>query len=437
MSRATTLSLSFLLALFACTSDKTDTDVEDTNDTTDTTDDTMDTEDPPGDDDIVDVASGNADFSTLVDAVVQAGLEDTLRGDGPFTVFAPSNQAFMDLGVDLSTLTTEELSAILLYHVVPMEVPSGSIPAMAESANDLTLFFDTMGDVMVNDATVETPDLAASNGIIHAIDTVLMPPSILDAVGLAGLDGLGGAVGAADPAVLELLGGDGPFTVFAPDNDAFDAAASVTATLDTAGLTGVLSYHVFDGAVTSDIVPDRANSLLMNADGNPVTALFDTSAGVSINGTNVAMADIKTTNGIIHVIEDVLLPPTIIDHATTAGLTGLLDTVGAASGDLGTVLSGDGPFTVFAPTNVAFDDIAVMAAGLPPDDLRDILLFHVVDGDVVSSSLSSGEVPSLLTGSSLTVDVSNGVMVERASVVMADIHATNGTVHVIDTVMIP
>lgn len=417
-----TLSIS-LLALSACTTDTDDTDPDISVDQT-----------------IVDIASADAQFSTLVSAIEDAGLMDTLSGDGNFTVFAPTDDAFAALGVDLSTLSTDELASILTYHVIAeAEVDSASIPALADSAAGYTLFFDTSDGVMVNNATVTNADIDASNGIIHVVDTVLMPPTILDAAGYAGLTSLAGAVEGADPAIANLLGSPGEYTVFAPTNDAFDDVSDVTAGLDATQLADVLAYHAFPGSVTSDAVPALADSLMENAYGINVTALFDTSDGVAINGADVVVADIYTTNGVVHVIDEVLLPPTVVDLASVAGLTSLLDTVGAASGDLGTTLSGEGPFTVFAPTNDAFDDIASVASTLSADELRDILLFHVVGGDypVKSADLTAGEVPTLLADTSVTVDLTAGVVVENANVVIADVHGTNGTVHVIDAVMLP
>ena len=140
----------------------------------------------------------------------------------------------------------------------------------------------------------------------------------------------------------------------------------------------------------------------------------------------------------MHVIDGVLLPPTVVDLAGHAGLDGLLGAVGAASGDLGTTLSGSGPFTVFAPDEAAFAAAAPVAATLTADELRDVLLFHVVGGasPVASTDLRDGEVPSLL-GETLTIDLSAGVTVEGASVTLADVHGTNGVVHVIDAVLIP
>lgn len=391
--------------------------------------------------DIVDVAAGDERFETLVAAVQAAGLEDTLRSEGAFTVFAPTDEAFEAAGIDISALSAEELAAVLTYHVIAgAAVDSASVPDRAESVATWTLFFDTSDTwVGVNDATVTIPDIEADNGIIHGIDRVLMPPTILDAAGYAGLTSLAGAVGDADPAVATLLGGTDALTVFAPTNEAFAAISDTVATLDEAALTGVLSYHVLSGAVTSDAVPGAAGTLLTNEWGNAVTALFDTSDGVKVNGATVVAADIRATNGVIHVVDAVLLPPTVVDIATIGGFTGLLDAVGAASGDLGTTLSGEGPFTVFAPTNDAFDAIATAAASLTADELRDVLLFHVVGGEdpVKSTDLADGEVASLLSGASLTVDVGSEVMIEDAEVILADLHATNGIVHVIDAVMLP
>lgn len=404
-----------------------------------TTPDPMD-DDPMETFDIVDIASADADFSTLAGAIVDAGLEETLRSTGPFTVFAPTNAAFEALGIDLSTLSADELSTILEYHVVAAEVPASAVPERADSANGYTIFFDTSNGVGINgSATVTTADVDAENGLIHMIDTVLLPPTILDAVGYAGLTELGGAVGAADPSIAELLAAPAEHTVFAPTNEAFTAIADITATLDTAGLSDVLTYHVVAGSVDSGMVPGQADTLLINAWGNGVTALFDTSVGVTVNGSSdVAIADIRTTNGIIHVVDEVLLPPTVVGHADIAGLTGLLGAVDAASGDLGTVLSGEGPFTVFAPTNDAFDDIAAVTATLSADDLADVLLYHVVGGasPVASTDLSDGMVPTLL-GSDVEVDLSSGVMINDSAVIQADIHSTNGVVHVIDAVLLP
>ncbi|MEM6926750.1 MAG: fasciclin domain-containing protein, partial [Myxococcota bacterium] len=129
---------------------------------------------------IVDIASADPNFSTLV-GLLNDDLVETLSGPGPFTVFAPTNDAFA--GVDTSGLSDEQIVEILTYHVVPGSVGSTEIPAVVDSVATFTLFFDTTDGVQVNDATVIDADIAASNGIIHVIDDVLLPPNILDAAG--------------------------------------------------------------------------------------------------------------------------------------------------------------------------------------------------------------------------------------------------------------
>lgn len=428
-------SLPFLIALLGCNGTATETPTE-----TPTGEPTAEpTPEPtPMPMDLVDTALADEQFSTLTGAIVQAGLEETLRGPGPFTVFAPTNAAFEAAGIDPTTLSNDELATVLTHHVVAGEVPSTGIPALADSVAGFTLFFDTSDGVRVDGASVTTPDVQTTNGLIHVVDDVLLPPTLLDAVGRAGLTGLADAVGAADPAVAALLAEPGDYTVLAPTNEAFDAASSITATLDTAGLTDVLTYHVLPAAVGSGELPAASDTLLVNAWGDPVTALF-APADATVNGTGIVITDIHTTNGTVHVVEDVLLPPTVVDHAEAAGLTELLGAVGAASGDLGTTLSGDGPFTVFAPTNDAFTSIASTTATLSADQLRDVLLFHVVGGDapVKSTDLAPGEVPTLLTDASVTVETSPAVAIEDAGVVSVDIHGTNGTVHVVDAVLLP
>lgn len=427
-----------MLLTLACTTDETPVTTDD-DVVVDETVPGGDTDDVNGDANIVELASDTPELSTLVDAVVAAGLDETLSSDGDFTVFAPTNEAFEALGVDLDTLEPDVLAEILTYHVIAgARVDSGGIPAIADSVADYTLFFDTTDGVMVNNATVIQADVEASNGIVHVVDTVLLPPTIVDAAVYGGLNELVGAVTAADPAVVDLLSSPGDYTVFAPTDDAFADIADVASTLDQKALTDVLSYHVFPARVPSDAVPAMADSALINAGGYGVTALFDTSDGVVINGySTVVIADIKTTNGIVHVVDSVLLPPNLVDHAVAAGLTSLLDTVAAANGNVAGSLSGPSSKTVFAPTNDAFADIADVAGTLNENQLRKVLLYHVVPAYAASGDVATGSVPTFLDDQTLDVVVDGGVFVNGAEVVIADVHATNGVVHIVDAVLIP
>ena len=201
-------------------------------------------------------AAATGIHDSLVAALSHAGLVTTLQGTGPFTVFAPTDQAFADAGIDLNDFDTPEenatLSDILLHHVVSGEVASTDVTdgMMAAMVNGDKVKFsvDNTGTVMVGPATVTLADVQASNGIIHVIDTVLMPPTDIPTTAQStGIHtSLVAAVIQAD--LLPTLQGDGPFTVFAPTDQAFTDAGIDLAALDTpegkATLSDILLYHL-------------------------------------------------------------------------------------------------------------------------------------------------------------------------------------------------
>lgn len=262
--------------------------------------------------DIVDTAVGADDFKTLVAAVKAAGLVDALKGEGPFTVFAPTDEAFGKLpeGTVQGLLNDKEkLAKILKYHVVQGKVTSKDVGKI-NSANTLQgalLRVDASEGVRINGAKVVKADLRTSNGIIHVIDTVLLPPAdIVDtAVSADGFETLVTAVKAAG--LVDALKGEGPLTVFAPTDEAFAKLpeGTIPALLkDKEKLGAILKYHVVPGYVTAaDAMKlDRAKTL----QGGELT--IGSNGGVQINDANVIKADILTANGVIHVIDSVLLP---------------------------------------------------------------------------------------------------------------------------------
>ena len=403
---------------------------------------------PPAD--IPTTASGTGVHNTLVSAVVDANLLATLEGEGPFTVFAPTDQAFIDLGVDLSTLTESELSNILLYHVVQSEVPASAVTEClsANAANTQPLSF-TVSDsgVMVNDANITMTDVISSNGLIHVIDKVLMPtdtprdiPRTAQCNGEH--DSLVAAVIQAD--LLTTLQGDGPFTVFAPTDQAFTDAGIDLAALDTPEgkqtLSDILLYHVVDSSVPSSALTDGMVATAVNGD----DLTFDLTDGVKVNDATVTGADVATSNGIIHVIDKVLLPPADpVDIPTTAAGTGIHNSLVAAvvQAELLATLEGDGPFTVFAPTDQAFTDAGIDLAALDTPEgkqtLSNILLYHVVSSSVPASAVTDCMSADAANGQPLSFTVNEGVMVNDANVIQADVTASNGIIHVIDKVLTP
>jgi transforming growth factor-beta-induced protein len=263
--------------------------------------------------DIVDTAVGADNFKTLVAAVQAAGLVDALKGKGPFTVFAPTDEAFAKLPkgtVEALLKDKEKLAKILTYHVVKGNVMAKDVAKLnsAGSLQGAFLRIDNSKGVRVNDAKVVNVDIRASNGVIHVIDTVLLPPAdIVDtAVGAGSFETLVTAVKAAG--LVEALKGKGPFTVFAPTDEAFAKLpeGTIPALLnDKEKLAAVLTYHVVPGYVTAaDAMKlNRAKTL----QGSELKISSD-GGGVHINDANVIKADILTANGVIHVIDSVLLP---------------------------------------------------------------------------------------------------------------------------------
>ena len=281
--------------------------------------------------DIVDTAVEAGSFGTLVAAVQAAGLVDTLKGEGPFTVFAPSEEAFAALPAGtLETLLADpsgDLTQILLYHVVPGKVMAADVTdgLEAETAQGGKVkFMVADGKVMINDANIVATDVVASNGVIHVIDKVILPPAPAAeeaaaeapaagtipevAAAAGGFETLLAAVTAAG--LGETLSGEGPFTVFAPTDAAFAAlpAGTVETLLadPTGDLTQILLYHVVPGKVMAADVTDGLEA--ETAQGGKVK--FTVADGkVMINGANIVATDIAASNGVIHVIDAVILPP--------------------------------------------------------------------------------------------------------------------------------
>ncbi len=247
------------------------------------------------------------------------------------------------------------------------------------------------------------------------------------------------------------LEGAGPFTVFAPTNAAFDKAGIDVNTVDVATLTDVLLYHVLGNAsIKSTDLQDGQTYASTAAEAGPngeqLSILIEkTGSAVKVNGSaNVSSADVSATNGVIHVIDNVLLPLNVVGHAAAnTNFTSLVGALGAADGDLVNVLSGTGPFTVFAPLNSAFDEIATVTAGLTTEQLAKVLTYHVVSGNVVKNDLSNGMLVTTVNGGTFTVNISgNTVTLTDAgggvsTVLLTDVQATNGVIHVLDKVIIP
>jgi len=272
---------------------------------------------------IVDIALGDTQFSTLVAALQRTDLVSTLQGDGPFTVFAPTNAAFTALGVDLTTVSDDALKEILLYHVLGAEVKSTDLvdgqtyastaAATGPGGTALSMLVEkSSGGVKINNvANVTTADVAADNGVVHIVDNVITP---LDIVGHAqansNFTSLVDALVAAPGELVGVLQGDGPFTVFAPVNSGFEAIADVVATLTGDQLASVLTYHVVGGAnVLSTALSN--NMAVTTVNGQDFTVLLGDKVQLQDAGGNmsdVIITDVQATNGVIHALGSVIIP---------------------------------------------------------------------------------------------------------------------------------
>ena len=280
--------------------------------------------------DIVATAVGAGQFNTLVAAVKAAGLVGALQGKGPLTVFAPTDEAFAKLPagtVEALLKDPKALADILLYHVVPGAVKAAAVTdgLTAKTLQGSPVTFKVMdGKAMIDGANIVATDVMASNGVIHVIDSVILPPAkaaapaaaaaapaakdiVATAVGAGQFNTLVAAVKAAG--LVGALQGKGPFTVFAPTDEAFAKlpAGTVESLLkDPKALANILLYHVVPGAVKAEAVKDGLTAKTLQ--GSPVTFKV-TDGKAMIDGANIVATDVMASNGVIHVIDSVILPP--------------------------------------------------------------------------------------------------------------------------------
>ncbi len=272
---------------------------------------------PPATKDIVATAVAADDFKTLVAAVQAAGLVETLQGEGPFTVFAPTDEAFKKLpeGTVESLLrpeNKEQLVAVLTYHVVPGRVMAADVLELSEAKTvqgaSLSIRVED-GKVRIDDATVTATDIVCSNGVIHIIDSVVLPKDIVaTAVAADDFKTLVAAVQAAG--LVETLQGEGPFTVFAPTDEAFNklpegTVESLLRPENKEQLVAVLTYHVVPGRVMAADVVKLSEARTVQ--GSSVRIRVE-EGKVRIDDATVTATDIVCFNGVIHVIDSVILP---------------------------------------------------------------------------------------------------------------------------------
>lgn len=444
---------------------------------------------------IVEIAQGNSDLSILVSALTKfsdltAALSDA---DGTYTVFAPTNDAFVALlGItgqdELDDIPEDVLKRVLQYHVISgTKALSGSL-SDGQTVGTLLAEDVTVGisgtTVSIDGATVVTADVEAKNGVVHVVDAVLVPSleaSIVNTVVEPAyfnknFTTLTAAVVKAE-LLITLINMDATFTVFAPTNDAFTAAGITSLdALEKDDLTPILLYHVLDFEANAATVAGLGTgSAVASLGGDSYLSINDN--GIYLNGSSEVVAtDIEADNGVVHVLDRTLMPPTsnIVEIAVAASqateaefgqLVAALTAVenDASAANLVTILSSsmesDGaPFTVFAPTDVAFAnlytlagvaDFAALVDAVGIATVEAVLTYHVIgEARILSTdlpNLTSSTVTSL--GGTFTLDLASleitdtdaalSLGSENATIMDTDLLGTNGVIHVIDQVLLP
>ena len=419
---------------------------------------------------IVEVAQDNPELSTLVDAIVAAGLVDALSSDGPFTVFAPTNAAFNKLDPELLNniiATPSLLTSLLQYHVVPGDVGSGDlsngpVPTLLSGQTiDVNV---SGGTVTLNGSSMVTEaDIDASNGVIHIIDEVLIPEDFYAqtlAMIVAGSPDHTILLSAlAKPELSDLLAAANDpaqdLTVFAPTDAAFEgvlAALGMTSIdeIPVEVLKEIVTYHLIGTAVTSDQLSNGdVNTLLPGIPGGPEFEFVtvDLTDGVKINSANVTAADLKAVNGVAHVVDAVLLPSYITYSIGTIAEVvqfnkdfTILNAALRKAELLETVAKTDN-LTVFAPDNAGFVAAGITSLdGLEKEDLTPILTYHVLGAVVKAADLPASGIAATLNGENIYLGYLNNqrVLINGLTEITAvDIEKSNGVIHVINRTLVP
>lgn len=461
---------------------------------------------------LVELVSETDDLSLLRDALVKANLVDALNAEGPFTVFAPSNTAIQELfdllGDDYNSfddfdniIELQILEQILLYHVVMGNVASsklapGMVPTLlTDNSIEVIASGETfvIGDASETDANILDVDKEASNGTVHIIDKILIPQEVYDLLGLSGdssaktiaelveeTEGFSFLKEALElTGLLDTLGEDGPFTVFAPSDEAlFGLLALLGEGLGSIEdfdsefeidlLREVLLYHVLPGTITSaDLGISTADTL---SDGNSLEIVSTDEGFGLVDATgfpaNFLVTDVPAQNGVIHTIDRVLVPQSVVKTIATEATKAVMAFVDSLDQDdldyaqcllvryhelFQEVLHEE--FTFFLPTNQAFLDLFASLDGynsLADFDtaadiqiLATILSYHFIENTkLTSGQLSDGQMATTLQGEELMISVNGGVSIldktgNPANVTSPDAEVLNGVIHIIDKVLLP
>ncbi len=404
---------------------------------------------------VVDIVNNSEDHETLEQAIAAAELTEVLSDSTKeFTLFAPTDEAFDALpdGMLAALLgdPTGELADVLLHHTLAGEISFDDF--VNESRTSLlneNFRVNVTVDLgtYINNAKIIVRDVFARNGVVHIVDAVILPPAptVVDVVNNSeDHETLEQAIVAAE--LTETLSDSTEeFTLFAPTDAAFNALPEgmLAALLSdpTGELADVLLHHALAGEISfDDFVNESRTSLL----GENFRVNVTEDLGTYINQSKIIVRDVFARNGVVHVVDAVILPPpsTVFDVVMNSDEHETLEAAIRAAELMDDLSDPTGTFTLFAPTDEAFDALpeGMLETLLltPEGDLATILMYHVLDTKVMSSSLVNGTTAMTLTTEDVTITLRNdSAFIDNAYIEIADIETRNGVVHVINAVLQP
>lgn len=404
---------------------------------------------------VYEIIADSPDHNTLEAAINAANLQGTLNtATATYTVFAPTDNAFAAFlnEVELTAeelLADEDLANILLYHVLGSSVQSGDLTnatfATTLEGDSAFVSLLTTGN-FIDQAEITTADIAATNGIVHVINDVLLAQnSIVDVAVTNNFSILTQAVVTAElaPTLVDPLAG---LTVFAPTDAAFQGLLSdleITAEelLQREDLKDILLYHVVSGVIESGDLENGLYATTVQGDSSIISVIDGEGY---VDQAMVTAFDVTADNGIVHVIDDVILPQnSLVDVAVSNGFSILTEAV-VTAGLVPALVDPLSELTVFAPTDAAFvnllEELELTAEELlASPDLANILLYHVLDAKVMATSVTNGLIATPLNEDNtlkFTIKGNGDVFVNQAEISGFDVEADNGVVHVLSAVVL-
>ncbi|CAM9137062.1 unnamed protein product [Discosporangium mesarthrocarpum] len=432
------------------------------------------------------VEGGNFEgtLDTFLGAVVASGLELTLQAFGPLTVFAPTDEAWEDAGLDagvLSMMNVEKLESILLYHFVAADLSLETIDGVTElftlGGAPIEVSGSTLTDMLGVDSKIISEDMQASNGFLHIVDSVLLPFTTEDTPAPTPLLWTGPPVaplvdvvatlvavnqndgpmkGSFDTMIEAITTGDmritfqgrGPFTIFAPTDRAFSKvglAPTYVEKLPRAVIGNLVRYHTVEGLVSSTALEDV--DALFTLLGSNVDVAGPMLSDPNGNVAEVLEMNVTASNGLIHAVDNVLYPRDLVELLMSSNEKGaqfpeLLDAyiMGLNLTGIGENLRGlEGPYTLFVPTFYAFEGIGVYAESMQPGPNLDAMMeYSIVPGDYDSTDVALADV--LLTSDGKNMTIKRGLLFDQvgnSAGIAGGMRALNGFIHIIDAVLQP